>query len=138
MRDQLIKEAVIKILEILAVTAPPEDVTNTEGESIPAQYVIDEIEVQSCKELLTKLDPSNRQLEGSNNLAQLTTIMATIKTNWQEIGCPLPPEEQRMKMTSENYYKIIAMRDELIFEQKDEIAMLKMKINQLQLKLKRL
>ena len=43
-----------------------------------------------------------------------------------------------MVMTSENYYKIIAMRDELIFEQKDEIARLKMKINQLQLKLKRL
>jgi len=59
-----------------------------------------------------------------------------MKTNWQEIGYPLPSKEQRMKMTSENYYKIIAMRDELIFEQKDEIAMLKMKINQLQLKLK--
>ena len=68
MSEQLIKEAVIKILEILATTAPPEDVTNTEGESIQAQYVIDEIEVQSCKELLTKLDPSNRQLEGLNNL----------------------------------------------------------------------
>jgi len=61
-----------------------------------------------------------------------------MKTNWQEIGYPLPSKEQRMKMTSENYYKIIAMRDELIFEQKDEIARLKMKINQLQLKLKRL
>jgi len=68
MSEQLIKEAVIKILEILAVTAPPEDVTNAEGENIPAQYVIDEIEVQACKELLTKLDPSNRQLEGLNNL----------------------------------------------------------------------
>ena len=65
-------------------------------------------------------------------------VEVTMKTGWQNIGYPLPPKEQRMKMTSENYYKIIAMRDELIFEQKDEIAKLKMKINQLQLKLERL
>ena len=40
-----------------------------------------------------------------------------------------------MEMTEENFTKVCAMRDELIFEQKDEIAKLKIKINKLQQKL---
>jgi len=56
------KEAVIKILEILSTVAPMECAVNQEGYSIPSQYVIDELEVKSCKELLKRIDPDNQQL----------------------------------------------------------------------------
>ena len=56
-------------------------------------------------------------------------------TNWQSIGDITPTKGERMKMTSENFYKIITMRDEIIFEQKDEIAKLKSTVNKLRLKL---
>ena len=53
--------------------------------------------------------------------------------NWRDIETPR--KGQRMEMTEDNFNKIIAMRDELIFEQKDEIARLKMKVNRLQQRL---
>ena len=53
---------------------------------------------------------------------------------WHEIALT-PTKGERMPMTEEHYHKVIAMRDELIFEQKDEISRLKMKINRMQLKL---
>ena len=43
-----------------------------------------------------------------------------------------PAKAKKMPMTKEHFYKVIAMRDELIFEQKDEIAKLKSKVNKLQ------
>ena len=55
--------------------------------------------------------------------------------NWRDIETP--KKGQRMAMTEESFNKIIVMRDELIFEQKDEIARLKMKVNRLQQKLNR-
>ena len=57
----------------------------------------------------------------------------TIK-DWRKTGFT-PPKGEAMAMTSENYHRIISMRDELIHEQKDEISKLKAKVNQLQLKL---
>ena len=50
--------------------------------------------------------------------------------NWRDTLTP--PKEVRSEMTEELFDKVIAMRDELIFEQKDEIAKLKMKVNKLQ------
>ena len=50
--------------------------------------------------------------------------------NWRDTLTPTKGE--RMPMTEEHFDKVIAMRDELIFEQKDEIAKLKMKVNKLQ------
>jgi hypothetical protein len=53
---------------------------------------------------------------------------------WQDIAPPLKKGE-RIPMTEGYFYKVIGMRDELIFEQKDEISRLKMKVNRLQQKL---
>ena len=58
-----------------------------------------------------------------------------MNNDWR--GEPLSPaKDKREPMTKERFYKIINMHDELIHEQKDEIARLKMKINQLKLKIK--
>ena len=57
-----IKEAVIKILEILSTVATPDNVTDDEGCIRQCQYVIDEVEVKQCKELLERIDPGNQQL----------------------------------------------------------------------------
>lgn len=56
------------------------------------------------------------------------------REDWHKTGFT-PPKGDKMAMTSENYHRIISMRDELIHEQKAEISKLNMKINQLRLKL---
>ena len=53
---------------------------------------------------------------------------------WHEMALT-PKKGERMPMTEAHFDKVIAMRDELIFEQKDEIAKLKMKVNKLQQRL---
>ena len=50
---------------------------------------------------------------------------------WHEMALT-PPKGEKMPMTEKHFYKNIAMRDELIFEQKDEISKLKIKVNKLQ------
>ena len=55
---------------------------------------------------------------------------------WHEIALT-PTKGERMPMTETHFDKVIAMRDELIFEQKDEIAKLKMKVNKLQQRIDR-
>ncbi len=57
-----LKEAVIKILEILSTAAPMEDAINQQGDLIPSQYIIDELEIKACKDLLKRIDPDNQQL----------------------------------------------------------------------------
>ena len=52
---------------------------------------------------------------------------------WHNDG-QTPKKDERMGMTKENFYRVIAMRDEIIFEQKEEISKLKAKINKLILK----
>ena len=54
--------------------------------------------------------------------------------NWRHIKTPKKGE--KMPMTEEHFYKVIGMRDELIFEQKEEIAKLKSKVNRLEQKIK--
>jgi hypothetical protein len=51
-------------------------------------------------------------------------------TSWRDT--PTQGKDKQMPMTEEYFSKVIAMRDELIFEQKDEISKLKMKINKLE------
>lgn len=46
-----------------------------------------------------------------------------------------PPKGEKMPMTEEHFYRVIGMHDELIHEQKAEIARLKCTINKLRLKL---
>ncbi|MCJ8293525.1 MAG: hypothetical protein MJK15_03885 [Colwellia sp.] len=46
-----------------------------------------------------------------------------------------PVKGERMEMTEENFTRVITMRDELIFKQKDEIAKLKSKVNRLEQKI---
>ena len=53
---------------------------------------------------------------------------------WHDNGIT-PTKGVKMEMTEEKFYRVIAMRDELIFEQKEEIAKLKSKVNQLRLKI---
>lgn len=55
---------------------------------------------------------------------------------WHDNGVT-PPKDKRMDMTQENFYRVIAMRDELIFEQKEEISKLKRALNNLELKLQK-
>ena len=62
----VIKEAVIKILEILSTVSPAECATNEDNTEIACQFVIDELEVKACKDLLKRLDPDNQQLRGDN------------------------------------------------------------------------
>ena len=52
---------------------------------------------------------------------------------WHDKGLT-PKKDSLMAMTEENFDRVIAMRDEIIFEQKDEIAKLKMTINRLRQK----
>jgi hypothetical protein len=54
---------------------------------------------------------------------------------WHDKGLT-PTKGERMEMTEENFSRVIAMRDEIIFEQKDEISKLKMKVNKLQQRIK--
>ena len=56
MTPELIKESIIRILEILSTADPVRDAVTIEGESIPCQYVIDLVEVNYCKELLERIN----------------------------------------------------------------------------------
>ena len=53
---------------------------------------------------------------------------------WHEMALT-PPKGEKMPMTEEHFQKVIAMDQELILEQKDEIAKLKSRCNRLQQKL---
>ena len=53
---------------------------------------------------------------------------------WHDKGLT-PTKGVKMKMSQENFYRVLEMRDELIDEQRIEISKLKAKVNQLQLKL---
>ena len=53
---------------------------------------------------------------------------------WHEMTLS-PPKGESKELSEADYHKYLAMRDELIFEQKEEIAKLKMKINNLQNKI---
>jgi len=55
---------------------------------------------------------------------------------WHELPGETPAKDKRMDMTQDNFYRVIAMRDELIQKQKAEISTLKAKINQLRSKIK--
>ena len=52
---------------------------------------------------------------------------------WHDKGLT-PKKGCLMEMTEENFDRVIAMRDEIIFEQKEEITKLKMTINRLRQK----
>ena len=56
--------------------------------------------------------------------------------NWRD-GPPTPKRYEKMPMTVDHFYKVIGMRDELIFEQKNEISKLKTKVNKLELQLEK-
>jgi len=68
MKDKIIKEAVIKILEILSTADSTSDVYDLDGNTVACQLVIDELEVKSCKELLARIDPNNQQLRGKHDI----------------------------------------------------------------------
>ena len=54
---------------------------------------------------------------------------------WHEIAPPTPKDE-KMPMTEEYFYKVLAMNEELIYDMRDEISALKMTVNKLRQKLK--
>ena len=51
---------------------------------------------------------------------------------WQTLPGETNKKDTRMVMTQDNFYRVIGMRDELIFEQQAKISALKSKINKLQ------
>jgi hypothetical protein len=53
--------------------------------------------------------------------------------SWRSV--PTIGKGKLMPMTKEHFYKVIGMRDELIFEQEKKISKLKIKINKLEQKL---
>lgn len=55
--------------------------------------------------------------------------------NWHELPGETPEKGDHMIMDEDNFNRVIAMRDELIDEQRTEISNLKAKVNQLTLKL---
>ena len=55
--------------------------------------------------------------------------------NWHELPGKTPKKGEHMVMDEDNFNRVIAMRDELIDEQRVEISKLKAKVNQLTLKL---
>jgi len=57
--------------------------------------------------------------------------------SWHDNGTT-PKKGEKMEMTQINFYRVIAMRDELIDDQRKEISKLKVKINKLQQKIDRL
>lgn len=54
--------------------------------------------------------------------------------SWHDKGMT-PTKDKRMEMTEENFNRVIEMRDELIDEQRVQIAKLKSTVNNLELKL---
>lgn len=54
--NELIKESVIKILEILSTAEPVREAMTLEGGTTPCQYVIESYEVTQCKDLLDRIN----------------------------------------------------------------------------------
>ena len=54
---------------------------------------------------------------------------------WHTLPGETNKKDTRMEMTQDNFYRLLGMRDELIYEQKDLIAVLKSKVNRLEQKL---
>ena len=56
---------------------------------------------------------------------------------WHSIGST-PAKGERMRMTEENFFRLLAMDAELIHDQRLEIAKLKMRLNQREKKITQL
>ena len=54
---------------------------------------------------------------------------------WHTLPGETPAKDKRMDMTQDNFYRVIAMRDEIIDEQCVEISALKASNNKLRIKL---
>ena len=57
-----------------------------------------------------------------------------LRVAWHTLAGETPAKGERMEMTQDNFYRVIAMNDELIHQQKDEIAKLKQTVNKLRMK----
>ena len=57
-----------------------------------------------------------------------------LKEPWHTLPGETPEKDKRMEMSQDNFYRVIAMHDELIHQQKDEIAKLKQTINKLRMR----
>jgi len=53
---------------------------------------------------------------------------------WHTLAGETPAKDKRMEMTQDNFYRVLAMNDELIHQQKDEVAKLKQTVNKLRMK----
>ena len=58
-----------------------------------------------------------------------------MKIAWHELHGETPEKGARMEMTEDNFYRVLAMHDELIGEQFAEISALKASNNKLRMKL---
>ena len=57
-----------------------------------------------------------------------------LKEPWHTLAGETPEKDKRMEMTQDNFYRVLAMNDELIHQQKDEIAKLKQTVNKLRMR----
>ena len=57
-----------------------------------------------------------------------------LKEPWHTLAGETPEKDKRMEMSQDNFYRVIAMHDELVHQQKDEIAKLKQTINKLRMR----
>jgi hypothetical protein len=58
-----------------------------------------------------------------------------MKKPWHELPGETPKKDKRMDMTQDNFYRVIALHDELIHELRVEMSMLKSSNNKLRIKL---
>ncbi len=63
-----------------------------------------------------------------------TSEVKRLKEPWHTLAGETPDKDKRMEMTQDNFYRVLAMNDELIHQQKDEIAKLKQTVNKLRMK----
>jgi len=61
-------------------------------------------------------------------------MLKKTKAPWHTLAGETPAKGERLEMTQDNFYRVIAMNDELIHQQKAEIAKLKQTVNKLQMK----
>ena len=65
---------------------------------------------------------------------EYTDEVKRLRAAWHTLAGETPEKDKRMEVTQDNFYRVLAMNDELIHQQKDEISKLKQTINKLRMK----
>lgn len=109
--SDVIKESVIKILEILSTADPVRDAMTVEGENIPCQYVIDSHEANQCKKLLNKINDIDKAkgltIENNAILNELTyKLNGNNEIHTVKFDPPLLGDVILYSDNEKNYYRL--------------------------------